>query len=582
MQRGVYVVRIVIVGLLFLFVFGGLASHLYELQITRHDELYGKAREKYTSRRVESGGRGCIYDVNGNLLAGNLACFDVFAEPRRFKRDQGYMAEFLSEWFGASEKLLSRRFASSQVEVVVKREVERGLAMDFPQEELPGIRFVETQRRYYPKGRLAANILGFLGSDGHGATGLEQLCDRHLQPVQDTEVYQRDRRGRLLLNGVEREALPRNGAHVYLTIDEFIQSIVEEELLKMVAHHRPEAAYAIMANPRTGAIMAMAQFPSFDPNHRDTVTPEQWRNRIVGDGFEPGSIMKAVAIAGALDYGVVTLGDTVDCEDGYWIFSGKPLRDSGHSYGELRVWEVIQKSSNIGTAKISIAMGEKRLYQILRRFGFGRPTGIEFPGEAPGIFRDLRNWDGLSISRLCIGQGILVTPLQMIQAYCALANGGIMPQLHIIDRIAYSDTGEVEVNEPRAKGRVLRAESASAMAAALKTVTTSDGTARRAAVDGVDVAGKTGTAQKVVDGQYSSSEHISSFIGFVPANDPEFVLFVVADNPRRNGYYGGTVAAPVFSRIAEKTLKYLQTAPIPDRKGAQASGLAIYRRKNSE
>ena len=573
MQRGVYVVRIVIVGLLFLLAFGGLASHLFELQIKRHEELYGKAREKYTSRRVESGGRGCIFDVNGNLLAGNLACFDVLAEPRRFKQDRDYMAEFLAKWFDASESVLSRRFASNRVEVVVKREVERQLASDFPRAELPGIRFVETERRYYPKDRLAANILGFLGPDGRGATGLEQICDQYLQPMQDTEVYQRDRRGRLLLNGIEREALPRNGAHVYLTIDEFIQNTVEEELLKMAAHHRPEAAYAIMADPQTGAIMAMAQFPTFNPNHRDTVTPEQWRNRIVGDGFEPGSIMKAVAIAGALDYGVVTLADPIDCEDGYWTFCGKPLRDSGHSYGELRVWEVIQKSSNIGTAKISIAMGERRLYQVLRRFGFGRPTGVEFPGEAPGIFHDLRNWNGLSVSRLCIGQGILVTPLQMVQAYCALANGGIMPQLHIIDRIAYPDTGEVEVNEPKAKGRVLRAESASAMAAALKTVTTSDGTARRAAVDGVEVAGKTGTAQKVVDGQYSRSEHVSSFIGFVPANDPKFVLFVVADNPRRNGYYGGTVAGPVFSRIAEKTLKYLQAAPIPDRKGAQAAGL---------
>ncbi len=545
--------------------FAALASHLYKLQIVRHDELYRKAREKYTSRRIENGGRGQICDVHGNLLAGNLSCFDVFAEPRRFKHEREYMAEFLGEWFDASAETLLRRFNSGRIEVVVKREVDRRLVLEFPDDKLPGLRFVESNRRYYPKGRLAANVIGFLDSADSGASGIEQICDEQLRPTFDTEVYQRDRYGRLLLDGVEQAAVPRNGANIFLTIDEFIQSVMEEELMKMSARHRPEAAYAVMANPRTGAIMAMAQFPSFNPNHRDAVTPEQWRNRIVGDGFEPGSTMKAVAIAGALDYSVVSLADQIDCEGGYWIFSGKPLRDSGHSYDLLQVWEVIQKSSNIGTAKISIAMGEKRLYQVLRKFGFGRPTGIEFANEASGIFRDLRNWDGLSISRFCIGQGILATPLQMVQAYCALANGGVMPQLHIIDRIQHPDTEELEINAPSAKGRVVGSVAANAMAVVLKTVTTPDGTARRAAVEGYEVAGKTGTAQKVIDGRYSSSEHISSFIGFAPAVAPEFVLLVVADNPRRNGYYGGTVAAPVFSRIAEKTLKYLEVAPLPKR-----------------
>jgi cell division protein FtsI/penicillin-binding protein 2 len=306
--------------------------------------------------------------------------------------------------------------------------------------------------------------------------------------------------------------------------------------------------------------MAWAQTPSFDANNRQVMDPKRWQNRLLVDGFEPGSVMKGVSLAGALDYGVVELGSRVFCEQGKWEYCRRILHDSGHKYGTLTVAQIVQKSSNIGTAKIALQMGETRLYQTFVRFGFGRPTGIGFPEEENGIMRAVNKWDGLSVTRLPIGQGILVTPLQMVQAYCSLANGGTMMQLYVVDRIENPDTGLCEVTVPRVVRRTVKPESARSMVQALKLVTTTEGTAPKAAVEGHEVAGKTGTAQKVIDGQYSYCKYVSSFIGFVPADNPAFTLLIVADEPQR-AHYGGTVAAPTFSRIAERTLRYLQIAP---------------------
>ncbi len=566
MPQTVYTVRMAIMGLCFSLGFVALGTHVYRLQIIRHQELLTKAQAKYTTASSQAGMRGEIRDVNGNLLAANMAGYDILAEPRLFQSWEPHeIARLLAAMLPVENNTLQRRFAQTNlVEVTVARNVNIELTRQVRELGLPGLRFVPSNQRYYPKKHLFANIVGFLDDLGEGAEGIEREANHILQPTSGRLVYERDRRGARLHNHYVNESTPRDGAHIFLTIHEPIQSIVEEELMRMVERHRPHAAYAIMANPRTGAIMAMVQYPNFDPNQRRGITPEQWRNRIVGDGFEPGSIMKAVALAGALDYQTVTLMDQFDCERGLWFYRGRSMRDAGQRHGVLPVWQIIQKSSNIGTAKIALEMGEQRMYQTLHRFGFGRPTGIELPNEAPGIFHSLSNWDGLTLSRICIGHGLVATPLQMIQAYCALANDGVMPQLHLIDRVEYPD-GQVKVTQPPPRGRVLRPGTAIEISRALATVTTPDGTGRRAAVEGYRVAGKTGTAQKVIDGRYSDQHHIASFIGYVPAENPAFVLLVVADEPTENGYYGGTVAGPAFARIAEKTLRHLQVAPSPFR-----------------
>ncbi len=629
MRRDVYLVRLTCVALGLLTGYAFLSVHLFKLQIVRHEELLGKARQKYTARRTHRGSRGYIYDVNGNPLVGNLACRDIMAEPRRFDKCYDHILDILSRELGLDRDALHRRLKKAKepgsrvVEVVVKRQVDmtdserlkkyhKKKALDGSEyyspcenkhcfnencldqlcgkvnldkeslekekppsktDPIPGLRFVESSRRYHLKERLMANLLGFTDSQGAGVVGVEKLLDQSLRPHDGEERFERDPSGNRLHQ--TQASAARDGDNVYLTLSEPIQQIMEDELAAMVGKHAPSAAYALMTDPRTGAVLGMAQYPSFNPNDRRGISPDQWQNRILLHGFEPGSTMKCVAIAGAMDYNVVDLDTVFDCEDGYWVFCRRGLRDSGHKYGNLAVWEIVQKSSNIGTAKIALEMGQGRLYQTLHRFGFGQPTGLDHltigdlvlkpPLEASGIFRPLHKWDGLSISRFPIGQGILVTPLQMVQAYGALANDGVMMQLHTIDRLEVAGTGEVRKVLPQVKGRVLRPGSARQIVKAMKLVTQKEGTAPKAAVEGYEVAGKTGTAQKVVDGQYSSSKYVASFIGFVPADNPSFVLIVVADEPSQNGYYGGTVAAPTFSRIAEKTLRYMQIAPTPVR-----------------
>lgn len=574
-----YIVRLILAALSMVTAFVLLTNHLFSLQVGRHEELLGKAKRKYTESRTSLGLRGRIYDAHGGLLAGNLACLDIFAEPQWVqklgKKEAAHVLAVFSRQLNVPLALLHQRFKRGRIEVVLKRDVELERALHLKDwiktyneeaaknktPKLRRVRFVESQKRYYPKGSLAANTLGFLTSEGKGGAGIEQLMNRWLSPGKGEDTFERDLRGRRLQNQSEEIRRPSNGWDVYLTIDETIQSIVEEELAVLYEKHEPKSAFAVMANPKTGAVMAMAQLPTFNPNHRAGMTRQQWENKLLAYSFEPGSVMKCLSLAGALNHNIVNLGNTYYCEKGSWYHAGRLLRDSGHQYENLQVWEIIQKSSNIGAAKIAMDMGRERLYTTLHNFGFGETTGLGFPGEAAGIFRPVSRWDGLSLSRFAIGQGIAVTPLQIVQGYCALANNGVMMQLRLIERMENSDQRLVELYPPKVKRRVISSRAARQMIAAMKTVTQEGGTALRAAVDGFKVAGKTGTAQKYVNGTYNNGLYVASFAGIAPADDPEFVLYVVADEPTGRSHYGGTIAGPPFSRIAERTLSYLQAAP---------------------
>lgn len=587
MHKDLYNLRLIVLGMAMVVAFGALAAHLYTVQIGRHDEFYEKAKEKYTATFTRTGNRGKIFDTQGTLLAGVLACRDVYAEPRLFdnrtgkekKRDPStryaerrstFVARYVARRLDLPVTAVMEKFTLSfrpekpQVEVVLARGLEikkaSQLEEDLRAHGIRGIRFADVTRRYYPKDTLLANLIGFVDNDGIGRSGVEKLLDDQLKPSSGRTSFERDRRGTPIPDTETSESQPRDGCNIYLTVDETIQHFVEDELRALVEKHQPRAAFAVMADPKTGAILAMAQIPTFNPNERGRMDPQAWQNRMLVEGYEPGSIMKGVSVCGALDYGVVTLDTKVDCESGLWLYRNRTLRDSGHKYGILSVREIIQKSSNIGTAKIALMMGEPRTYDVLDRFGFGKPTGLGFGEEAPGIFRPLKKWDGLSVTRMPIGQGILVTPLQMVQAYCALANKGVMPQLHVIDKIEDPETGKVERFRPSVKSRVAGEKAVHDIVEALKLVTQEGGTATKAAVPGFAVGGKTGTAQKAIGGSYTS-RYVSSFIGFVPADDPAIVLLVTADEPSRGGYYGGTVAGPTFSRIAAKTLSYKQISP---------------------
>jgi cell division protein FtsI (penicillin-binding protein 3) len=576
MKRSSFAARIVLVSILLIGGFIYLAVHLYYVQIQEHNVLYKKAKRKYTAVKKNKGSRGEIFDINGHLMVGNEPCINIRANPQLVgdKDNCRALAGYFSRKLDVSPQAIYKRLSQKKVnnrkryEVVVKNDVPLDLADEIKEElkdrGFKGIYFFDSTKRYYPKNELLSNILGFINTNNlkvDPVSGIEKAYNSILSPVKtEASVYERSRNGVPLSYGINDLNEAKPGRNIYLTISEPIQEIVEEELDKIMKEWTPRAAYAVMVNPKTGSIMAMAQRPTFNPNNRSVMNPDNWRNRIVTDGFEPGSIMKPLVIVKALSLGLVKPDTLIDCENGYWIYGKRPLRDT-HSYDKLTVEQIVQKSSNIGTAKITMMLGEKRLYDLFRTYGFGQVTSLPFKPEATGILRPLKKWDVLSITRFPIGQGILCSPLQLVAAYTVLANGGKRMRLRIVDRIEDSETGEVYHFPIKIEERVVKDEKyVKEIVDMMKTVTEMGGTARKAAVPGYHVAGKTGTSQKWIDGQYSHSKYFASFIGFAPANDPAFILLVTLDEPHGN-IYGGHVAAPAFSDIAQKTLRYFDIPP---------------------
>jgi len=426
--------RMIWAAVILVLLFSYLMYKLYNVQIQRHEELFKKARMKYTTVKTMNGNRGEIYDFSGNLLVGNIPCSDVCADPS-IAGDAARcreIAAFLSKKLeipaqGIYEKLMDKDIVTKNEDgsenrrsrkfVILKGKVDyeivERLKLETARLGYKTVFYRETTKRYYPKKQLLANILGFTNLDRDrvvAVIGVEKFFDAKMRSVQGKELYERSRDGLPLAYGRSVTREDQDGWNVFLTIREPIQAILEEELDKLMERCRPEAAYAVMADPYTGDIIAVAQRPTFDPNNRKSIRPNAWRNRIAEDTFEPGSIVKPLAVAGAIDRGVVLPETRFDCEKGMWFYGGKRLKDA-HPMGVLSVTEIIQHSSNIGTAKIAIQMGEKVLDETLRSFGIGEHTGIPLRPETKGIFRPLQRWDTLSITRFPIGQGLASSPL---------------------------------------------------------------------------------------------------------------------------------------------------------------------------
>ncbi len=567
-----------------------LAWHLYVVQIERHEDLYKKARRKYTFVKKMDGKRGEIFDYSGSLLVGNVPCADVCADPsiagdeKRCREIAVFLAKALElKPEDIYEKLMEKTFQqkdpSGKIHLkarqytLIKGKVDFEIAEKLKQDVekrgyKPAVYFQETFKRSYPKKELLANILGFTTIDRNRAiavVGLEKFFDSRMQASQAFSTFERSRDGLPIVYGNSEQQNVQDGFNLYLTIREPIQAILEEELDSLMERCNPDTAYAVMADPYTGDIIAAAQRPTYDPNDRRTMKPAAWRNRIAEDIFEPGSTMKPFAVAGALDLGVVRPETRFDCEKGHWYYGGKRLKDS-HPMGRITVSDIIQQSSNIGTAKIAIEMGENNLDHSLRLFGFGERTGIPLKPETIGRFRPVKNWDKLSITRFPIGQGIAVSPFQLVRGYCILANGGYPVRLRLVDRIENPTTGIIQrIPIEREACIFRRPETHHEIVTMMKRVTAPGGTAKQAAVPGYSVAGKTGTAEifDVKTHQYTK-KYFASFVGFVPADRPRFVLLVTTENPKGAKQYGGSVAGPSFSAICSKTLRYMNIPPETD------------------
>lgn len=575
-------IRIKVACWLFGILFVLLVCHLYTVQVLRHEELFSKAKAKYTIEKENDGIRGEIFDYYGNLLVGNTPYGCVIGDPSAIsgEKECRETAAFLAKELSVDEELLFRQLNRKKIIVTekdgTKKVVERRYVLianyiefnkferhrlNIIKSKVRGIKCIVNMKRTYPKNEMLSNILGFTTIDRDrviAKSGLEKFFDRNMSSVAGKMKYERSRDGIPLSFGEISKQKEHDGYNIFLTIREPIQAILEEEIDKLMESTKSVRAYAVMADPYTGDIIAVAQRPTFNPNDRSTLKEVTSRNPVAEMAFEPGSIMKPFPIAGALDRGLITPQTRFDCENGRWYFAGKLLRDS-HPMGVITVSEIIQQSSNIGTAKIALELGEPNLKRTLEGFGFGQKTGAPLRPETVGLF--YKNPSKISITRYPIGQGLSASPLQIVRAYCILANGGHSIKLRFVDRIQNPDTGEIQkVPIQRGENLFKNPDTHREIVNMMKRVTEPGGTAKNAAIRGYYVAGKTGTAQKAVNGVYSHEKYTASFVGFVPADNPRFVLLVTADEPQ-GAYYGGAVSGPYFKSIAERTLKYLRIPP---------------------
>jgi cell division protein FtsI/penicillin-binding protein 2 len=551
--------RAAVVITVFLFSFCVISFRLIDLMVFEHDRLAERASQQYIREKVLKPQRGMIWDRRMREMAANVEADSLYAIPSEME-DTRYLSRKLAPLIhdtskGLNMKLLRKK---SRAFVWLARQMDAESALEVrklrDESDYRSLRFLTESKRYYPMGRTASHILGFTNIDNKGISGIELMYNRYLEGTATSVSVGTDARGNRLTSDI-KEAV--SGNDILLTIDEGIQYIVERELAAAMEQWKARAAVAIVMNPMTGEILAMANNPAYDPNDAGKYGLKARRNRAITDLYEPGSTMKAVLAAAALEEGAAGLDDEFDASKGYIAVGGKAIWDV-HKNEIMNFKEVIQRSSNVGAVQIGLKLGAKKYYSYIRKFGFGEKTGIDFPGEVRGILRELDEWSGTSLAALSIGQEIGVTPLQVLQAYAVIANGGILVKPYLVSDII-SPSGEIIKRvSPTMKRRVISRTTAETVKDILKTVVEEGGTARKASIKGNLVAGKTGTAQ-IFDnktGRYARHRHVSSFVGFSPADNPELAVIVVVYEPK-GSMYGGVVAAPVFKNIVEHTFSYL-------------------------
>ena len=548
--------RLILVSILFALFGAGIVGRLFSLQVMQHDDLVSRS-EKQHQRTVEIHyGRGSVFDRNMNELATNIKVESVYATPQEVV-DKKRATRVLAKALNLNHTSIYKKLNSKRHFVWLKRQVLPAEIARLRKSSLPGINFISEDKRFFPKRELASGVVGFTGVDNQGLEGIEQRYDSTLKGNVVKAVMEKDARGKLVQFNKQANGQVSGSRSVVLTIDEVIQFFTEHHLKKQVAKHQAESGVAIVMNPNTGELYAIANVPQYNPNNFSAYKRNLRRNHAVSSVYEPGSIFKPIVAAASIDAGVARPQDTFFCENGKFKVGNKTVGEAvNHKYGWLTLQDIIVKSSNIGSIKIARQLGKQSYYDYIRKFGFGQKTGIELPGEEGGLLHELSAWDPMSLASISFGQEIGVTPLQMTNAISAIANGGTL-MVPRITRAILKD-GQIEKRfEPKAVRRVVSIQSSRQVIDILKHVV-KDGTGKNAAVKGYEVAGKTGTAQKydAKTGRYSKTAYVSSFIGFAPADAAKVAILVMIDNPK-GVHYGGSVAAPVFSNIARETLRYL-------------------------
>lgn len=570
MRIRAYSLRAVVVCLVFTGLFGGLTARVVFLQLGDHDHLRTAYRQKVVFRKKLQGVRGRILDRNHRVLALDEVRKNVAVDPEFIHRHNqpAKVQMALSQFLNVEPALIGTRLADTDrrfhyLEKYVEDHRAGELGEYLKEHHLDkGVVFEKVKTRTYPHGNLLSHIIGFENRDGVGSAGVELEMNRFLKGKGGLRVGEKDGRRREMVNRRQVQIDPEDGADVVLTVDQYLQYGVEEALEKAVSLYNAEGAWAVVLDSRTGAVLSMASKPDYDLNTFYEADPESRRNRSIQVTYEPGSIMKPLVFAAALNEGVMDPSEIIDCEHGTWFHRRRPLRDY-HPYGELSAEDVLKKSSNIGTAKIGLRMSPQTLVGYFNAFGFGSRTGIDLPGEESGISHSPSQWDGLTHSRISIGHAITVTALQMAVAVNVIANDGRRVQPYLVSEVHTKDGELLYQRRPQTDLRqVIRPEVARRMQKMMARITEDGGTGRRARIEGYKVAGKTGTAEKTLPGGgYSKDKNIASFAGFFPAENPVLTIVVSVDEPKGERRTGGSVAAPVFQEIASYAAGYMAIPP---------------------
>lgn len=540
----------------------GIEARLIYLQVIAHADMVTRADRQQLMTVEPAPKRGDILDRNGRLLAYSVDAETIGADPSQVESPDT-AARLVCDAIGECDAARRKAFAAALQRdtrfVYLARQAPPDAGRRVRALNLPGIVVYKESKRYYPNKDLAAHVLGYVGIDNAGLAGLESAYDAKIRGRVGRLLLQVDSRRQAM--GVREAVMPTAGDSLELTIDRYLQHITERELRAGVEEHNAAGGTAVVMDPQTGAILALANYPTFNPNTYRTFSADHLKNRAIQDVYEPGSTFKLVTASAAIEEGIFRMADLIDCAPGFITFPGrKPIREAeGKNFGAMSFEDVIVRSSNVGAIKAGLRVGSERISRYINRFGFGQALSPDFRGESAGIVWKPEDLDPSGLASVSMGYQISVTPLQMAAAVSSVANGGTLLEPRLIG--AFIHNGRREPVPPRALRRTVSPETAATMTTIMESVV-ERGTAKNARIDGFTIAGKTGTAAKVVNRRYSQTEYNTSFIGFVPSRKPALTIIVVIDSPHgKTKAYGGAVAAPVFKRIAEASLRHMGIGP---------------------
>lgn len=539
---------------------GGVVARAYYLQVMKRDLFQKMAQEQYLKEIEIPARRGMIFDRGGAALAVSNEVQSLFVKPR-LVRDPRKAAAQLAKILEMPSAEVFKKLTQEKLFVWLKRRIDPKIAAQVQALGYPFVGAVAESRRFYPNRTLLSHVLGGVNVDERGIEGLEAAYEETMGGESLTLEGLRDARGQMAIVDDLADVKGVQGSDLYLTVDREMQLLASKALAQGVAQVGGKGGIAIVANPKTGEILALANYPEFNPNVINQVPAALRRNRAITDLFEPGSTFKAVTVAAALEEGLVQPDQMIFCENGKYRIGAETIHDV-HPMGSIPVHSVIAKSSNIGATKIAMKLGKEKLAHYVGAFGFGAKTGLEIPGEVSGVTHTARRWPLIQLATVSFGQGVSVSALQLAQAYQAIANDGFLVPLRLMKGVRKSDGVYAPAEAPQGR-KVISTETAHALTRMLEEVVSKEGTAARAKLEGVRTAGKTATAQKVVQGLkgYAVNKYVANFVGFVPAEAPQLLVAVVVDEPQKGLHFGGVAAAPIFKEIAEGGLRLLGGMP---------------------